>query len=119
MITIFNSILTQSLSCNNQDSDIQVGAIGVTFQLIVRSKDGIVDLSSATAKAIYYKKPDDTSGSWVASFTSDGTDGKIEYITTSVNDLNQEGIWQIQGYVSMPDFTGRSTISSFEVNANL
>lgn len=70
--------------------------IGVTLQV-----DFGVDISAATAKAIILEDPDgNESSDKTAEFTTDGTDGKIEYDTVS-GDIDQLGKWNFRGKVTL------------------
>ena len=69
------------------------------------------DLSSATVKKIYFKKPDGTLGNWSASVV-DTT--KLRY-TTEAGDLNMAGTWQFQIYVELPSWQGRGETESYQI----
>ncbi|HQR20743.1 MAG TPA: hypothetical protein PKV98_07745 [Burkholderiaceae bacterium] len=56
------------------------------------------DISAATARAILVRKPDGTTTSWTAS--ASGTDA-IAY-TTLAGTLDQDGIWKLQSYITLP-----------------
>lgn len=111
--------LTQTLSSSGLDSDIQVGVINLVIRTVIMERGLVVDLSTATIKQLVLKSPKGIIQIKAAIFTTDGRDGMIQYTTTSINDLNESGTWQVQAYLEMPDFVGYSTISSFLVNANL
>jgi hypothetical protein len=83
--------------------DIQKGDIGAAFILTIKDQDGaVVDVSGATTKQIKFLKPDGlTVLTKSAVFETDGTDGKIKYVTVS-DDLDVAGYWARQGYVVMP-----------------
>ena len=68
-------------------AQIFVGAVGVTIRLRLG-----INLEAAGAAAIRWKKPDGTTGSWVATVV-DGPAGIIAYTTTAASDLDQAGIW--------------------------
>lgn len=77
------------------------------------------DISSATIKNLIFKKPED--GKVIiraASFFTDGTDGILTY-TILESELDQVGTWQVQVQISITSGNFRSSISSFEVEANL
>jgi hypothetical protein len=91
--------------------------IGTKFELsIVDSDDTTIDVSSATVKYIYFKKPDGTKIRRTASFNTDGSDGIITY-TTILADIDQIGEWQVQGYVEITAgkfFTEKKTFNVLE-----
>jgi hypothetical protein len=92
--------------------------IGVRF--IVTLKDGtdIVDVSSASPKQIKFHKPDGTVVTKTADFYTDGTDGKITYITES-GDINQVGNWKLQSFVGLGSYRFHSDVGRFTVYPNL
>jgi len=81
-------------------ADVQKLNIGTVFRLTIKDQDGkIVDVSSASTQQIKFKKPADAVVvTQTSSFFTDGTDGIIQY-TTLINDLDQAGVWEIQGFV--------------------
>ena len=73
--------------------------IGTIFRLtIVDTAGAAINVSMATVKYIYFQKPDGTKKKKTAAFYTDGSDGKIQYTTVS-GDIDQAGLWQVQGYV--------------------
>jgi len=75
------------------------GDIGTIFRLTITDTDGTaIDVSTATTKYIYFQKPSGVRVQKTATFTTDGTDGKIQY-TSIAGDIDSVGTWQIQGYV--------------------
>lgn len=73
--------------------------IGLAIRLRVKDNDGVVvDLSSATVKKYYIKKPDRTETSVTTSLYTDGTDGILSYATV-LGDLDQVGIYEIEAYL--------------------
>lgn len=98
---------------------IHVGDIGTIFRLTVTDSNVAVSLVGATVKIIVFKKPDGTIASKTAAFTTDGTDGKIEWASTVSGDLDQPGLWQAQALVTLPAGTWRADSVSFTVFGNL
>jgi hypothetical protein len=97
---------------------IHVNDIGTIFELEVQEDAAAVDISTATAMFIYLKNPAGTTKTCTASFSGDGTDGKIQYITIA-DDLDTEGPWEIQGKVELPGWQGYTSIVNFTVYPNL
>lgn len=95
---------------------IFVGDIGTIFILeIVEDVDGVdtaVDVSGATTKQIIFKKPDKTIDTQTAAFTTDGTNGKIQY-ASQASDIDATGQWAIQGKVVLSGGTFFSSIIGF------
>jgi hypothetical protein len=100
-------------------SDIQVGTIGLKIELGLRERYDVLNVSSASPINIIIEKPDNSKTTYPASFLTDGTDGVIYYTTTTTGDLDQAGTYSIQAYMEMSGFKGYSTVSVFEVHANL
>jgi len=99
-------------------NEIHIGDIGTSIQATIQDGAQIVDLSSATTQKYIVKKPDETCVEWTTSFVTDGTDGKIEYVTQT-EDLDQAGEHEVQFYVEMPGGQWTSEIGSFIVYPNL
>lgn len=99
---------------------IHVGDVGTVITLTIYEDDGttVVDVSSATTKTIYFKKPDGTKLAATAGFTTTGTDGKIAY-TTVAGDVSVAGVWEVQGYVEIGTAKYYSTKGRFQVHGNL
>jgi len=77
-----------------------------------------VNVSSATSKAIIFKKPDGTTLTKTGSFYTNGGDGIISYTGVS-GDFDSAGVWQTQLQISMSGGTWRSDIKTFNVYENL
>jgi hypothetical protein len=88
--------------------------IGTIFRLTITDTAGVViDVSSASVKYLYFQAPDGTKERKTASFYTDGSDGIIQYTGVS-GDIDQTGVWQVQGYVETSDgkfFTEKTTFS--------
>ena len=76
------------------------GDVGTIFRLTIKDTAGAaIDVSTAVTKYIYFKNPAGTTlPAKTAAFTTDGTDGKIQY-TTIAGDIDMVGTWHVQGYV--------------------
>ena len=103
--------------------DLHLGDIGTIIRVTVQDKDStctsqVLNVSSATTRRFTLKKPSGAKLNVTASFTTDGTDGQIEYATVD-GDLDEVGEWKIQVYLVMPGGSWRSEVGSFRVNANL
>lgn len=81
------------------DRIIHKGDIGVVLEVTFKDKDGtVIDISSETTKQLYLRKPDLTTVTVVGAFTTDGTDGKLKFVTIS-DTLDTVGLWRYQGHV--------------------
>lgn len=100
--------------------NIHVSDIGTIFKLLIVDDDTgePIDLLLAQTKTIIFRKPDGTTVTKTAEFTTDGSDGYIDY-TTVENDLDIAGNWNIQGFVSSNAYENHSEIEKFKVRKNL
>ena len=79
----------------------------------------VADISDASTKEFTFKRPDGTTFTKTAVFTNDGSDGQIQY-TTSTDDLNMAGTWALQAYVlTSGGFSHRTDVGNFRVFENL
>ncbi len=99
-------------------ASVRVNDTGTRFELTIVENDVAVDISSATMKTIKFQKPDNVILSKTADFTTDGTDGKIDYVSIT-NDIDVKGEWKIQGYIEIPSGKFHTSMSSFGVSGNL
>lgn len=60
-----------------------------------------VDLTGATQVLLKFKRPDDTTGQWIAAIT-DAATGRAEY-DVQAGDLNQAGEWTFWSHVTYSD----------------
>jgi hypothetical protein len=100
-----------------------VNDIGTTFVVTINdltSSGGsaVADISDATSMVLYFKRSCGSTFSRTAGFTTDGTDGKIEY-TTVDGDLNGAGNWEIQAKVVTPSGTWSTGVGYFKVYENI
>ncbi|MEE9593247.1 MAG: hypothetical protein V3W28_06685 [Thermoplasmata archaeon] len=101
------------------DNDAQLDDVGTIIRLTITDTAGTaIDVSSATTQEIILRKPDGTVVTKTSVFTTDGTDGKIEYVTIA-DDLDAVGSWQAQANIVLPSEAWRSAVASFRVRANL
>jgi hypothetical protein len=99
-------------------SQIHVDDIGTTLVGTVLDGGAAVDISSASSIQMIIKKPDQTSLTKTASLNSDGTDGKMKYVTVA-GDIDQVGNYKIQGKVVLGSATYYSSVSTFKVYCNI
>ena len=99
-------------------SEIHEGDIGTKLLITVTDDGVVVDLSSATSLSIFIKKPDGTILTRVGVLETDGTDGKMYYITLT-GELDAAGGYKIQGLVVIPSGSYYTSTSTFKVHCNL
>ena len=100
-----------------------VNDIGTIFRVTVydaTSTGGstVADISTASTKQIVFSRPDGTTLTKTAVFTTDGEDGDIEYVSVD-GDLNMAGTWHLQAYVVTPAGNWRTDVGHFRVYDNL
>jgi hypothetical protein len=102
------------------DTIIHVGDVGTIFRLTITEDDDVtaVDVSLASVKTFYFKKPDGTKLAATAEFNTDGADGKLVY-TTIEDDIDAVGTWQVQAYVEIGAAKYYSSKQTFSVHSNL
>lgn len=102
-------------------AEFHVGDIGTALRCTVRDENNaVVDLSTATVLQIKLLKPDREEVIHTGALYTDGTDGILQYVTTSADDLDQVGIWKLQGIVTFSaSDTHKSNIKSFLVEPNI
>lgn len=99
---------------------IHVGDFGTVYELTIKENAAAVDVSSFTTLEIFWLKPDGTTlVTNTAVFSTDGTNGKIKYVTTTNAEINQAGTWKMQGHISKAGEEHRSSIVTFPVINNL
>ena len=98
--------------------EVHVGDVGTIFEITVLDGTTPLDISAATEMKIFLRRPSDTVVSDDATHTTDGTDGKMEY-TSQSGDVDEPGLWRIQGKIIIPEGTFYTDIDQFVVEASL
>lgn len=100
---------------------IQTGVVGTKIEITVKDQNGnIVDLTNFISGKIHLKTPLLNVKEFTATRSNPpGTDGLIQYTTTSTADLDEDGLWEVQPEVDINTWSGRGTKDTFEVEANL
>ena len=102
-------------------TSMQQGDTGVVLTITVYQENGTTkwDLSGATVtKQIILGPPAGSAKVYDASFVTDGTDGALSYTTTD-DDIDVPGTWNIQAYWVDSGEDRRSTVTTFEVLENI
>jgi hypothetical protein len=93
--------------------------IGTKFNFTILDESGtVIDLSVATFKELRFSKPDGSVVTKTPTLTTNGTDGKVYYVTI-LNDLDQVGEWKVQFKTDLPAWQGYSDIGKFKVYPNI
>ena len=99
---------------------VQKDAIGVEIKLTITENRAALDLSACITLNLIFKKPGGGRVEKPAAFVTDGTNGKLKYVTES-GFLDRTGIWRIQAFLKCPDgsYRGRGAVGEFQVKDNL
>lgn len=81
------------------------------------SEDAAIDISSASTISFYFVKPDTSVITRTGTLYTDGTDGKVQYITVS-GDLDQVGLWSVYVYIAVGSQELNSDETGFFVYAS-
>ena len=96
--------------------EVDIGTVvEVTF---VDAAEVAIDISAATTMQIILKSITGTVITKTATFTTDGTDGKIQF-TSLITDFPEAGRWKIQGRVILPTGTWRTAVGFYNIGENL
>lgn len=104
--------------------EAHVNDIGTIFRVTVNDTTStggstVADISDATTITFTFKRPDGTTFSKSGSFTSDGSDGKVQY-TTVDGDLDSAGTWSLQVLiVTSGGLTHNTSVATFRVFENI
>lgn len=98
--------------------EIHQDDIGTILETTIKNNNVPVDISIATTKEILLKKPSGALLTKTGVLVTDGTDGKMKHTTVS-GDLDESGVWEIQGHIISPSGEWRSDIKKFSVFPNL
>ena len=91
---------------------------GTNFQVTVKEKGVVVDLSSATGMIIVFRQPDGAIIERPLTWVSDGVDGKVYYLFPE-NEVIQAGVWSYQLMITFPSGSWHTQVGTFKVHKNL
>lgn len=98
---------------------VQIGDYAFKIRRRILDQDGnVVDISSYTTRTFKLQKPDGTTVSRGASFTTTGSDGDIEYTTVS-GDIDMAGAWEFQFVLSKTGAQLATPREKLNVKANI
>lgn len=98
---------------------LQKGAIDAIIRCTITEDGDVLPIDGATAKNIVLRSPSGVVKTKTAAFTTDGTDGMLQYVTSSASDLDETGWWKAQPDITIPGYSGRCSVAQFEVLGNL
>lgn len=94
------------------------GDIGNILILTVLEDDVVKDISNATTKEYFIKRPNEIGVKVTAIFNTNGVDGKLKYVFIS-GDLDIVGLYEVQVSLITPLWTGKSSSYFFTVRDTL
>ena len=101
-------------------SKIHKNDVGTRFLITVKDDGTVVDLTDASLRQLTFRKPDDTKNVVTASIAGDGSESSgVMYYDSVSGDLDQAGLYKLQGKISIPSGTYFTDIYSFKVECNL
>jgi hypothetical protein len=98
--------------------EVHIGDVGTAIILEILEDGAPLEIPADAVKKIWVRKPGGLAAEWDATLVTDGTDGKIQYITEA-DDLDTVGAWRVQGHVEFGGGKWSSSIGTFQVFANL
>ena len=99
-------------------NEIRIGDIGTDFIGTIQDGSTVVDISGATVSNFVFMKPDGNHIEVTGSLFTDGTDGKLRYISVT-GDLDTCGKWRWQGIIRLGTSEWRTDVHTFKVHENL
>lgn len=103
------------MTIEDEEQLIFAGVVGHTIISEILDEAGNVrDISGATVKKQFIKKPDGVVLEVSSSFSVGGADGRIQY-TSVLGDIDISGTYFVQAYLELPTWQGYSSIEVFKV----
>lgn len=100
-------------------NEIHIGDVGTIVERTLKDETNtVVDIGGATSLQFHFQKPDGTDTTVTASLTTDGSDGKMRYVSVA-STWDQIGRWQGQAQVQAGTLTLKSDVWEFHVYPNL
>lgn len=99
-------------------NEIHENDVGTELRITLVDDSTPVDVSGASSIIFVFKKPSGTMVEKTGSLYSDGTDGKVKYITES-GFLDEDGEWKYQVELSIGSSTWSSDIGCLTIHPNL
>ena len=99
-------------------TEFGLGDIGNTLILTVLEDDVAKNISNATTKEYFIKRPNEVGVKVIAAFNTTGVDGKLRYIFIA-GDLDIVGLYEVQVSLVTPNWTGKSSSFFFTVRETL
>lgn len=104
-------------------TELHVADEGTAIRIRLLDGGTVVDISPAAGKTMQlkFKKPSGVVVVKAASFTTDGIDGKLEYVTETgaENILDEAGEWRVQAFIEFVTGKWHSEVLKMLVRENL
>ena len=94
--------------------DLHVGDIGTILRITIKEGAVAKDISTATVTEFHIKKKDGSMLTVPATWYTDGTDGKLQYVFVD-GDVTVAGKWYAQPYLELPNWSGHTARVEFMV----
>lgn len=95
------------------------GDVGSIIRVLFLDENGVaLDVSGATTLEIFLRDPALATTTHAATFTTDGTDGLIQF-TTIAGTFGSDGCWTVQGHVATVSQDWKSNTEEFTVLGNV
>jgi hypothetical protein len=99
-------------------NEIHVGDVGTRITVTFQDGSSVVDISGASTKQIWLRRPAGSALKLDGTFTTDGSDGKIYIDSTASTFVTAGDTWEVQGYIETATGTWHSDKEVFEVFSN-
>lgn len=99
-------------------NEIHVGDVGTVFTATLKDSGTAVDISNASTKYFLLRQPGGTTSTVTANFTTSGTDGVLNFTSTSSH-FDQMGLYRLQAFINDGTNQWHTDIFRFNVFANL
>lgn len=96
-------------------AQFHIADIGATRILTVKENGAALDISAATSLSVKVERPDGTSFTKTPTFVTDGSNGKVQWLTTLAGDLSLEGVYHDQVSFTLSGWTGKIEKGTFQV----
>lgn len=98
--------------------EVHIGDEGTLIEITVEENKIALNISTATVKVLKIQRKDKTVFQKDMDFVTDGSDGKLKYITSG-SDIDMKGTWKGQVYLEMPGGKWHTSKFDMEVDDNL
>ncbi len=102
------------------ENEIHLNDVGTIIEVTITEDGSAVDVSTSTTQELILKDPKGNLKTKTTNFTTNGSDGKIQF-TSVITDFDRQGVWRIQAHLVLLSPIGdwRSDFGDFTVFPNL